>query len=351
MIAADLHMSAKDDLSDSIVSLMRMNRELYDRFAEEIIQSKPDLFIALGDNTQSGSAEDMRMLRSFLKRLDDQGIAVIMAAGNHDFDQGSEQAYRSMFFDLLKPDECDEASLSFSRTFRQYRFISMDDHEGKYRPGGLLKKETIDWLEQQLVSAAERNEKVIFLCHHPLHPESWMGRPEFYLLQPEGIREMLAAHGVKLVFSGHLHDPRIIHSSLYEITLPILAGGAHMYGTLRLEDNTAVYRLRQLVFDDPLTAAKAAKKDRAVLEKRRDAWLKTLSEKCDENTAEKCADALIRWQIAYNKGALFRRRDEFFNDPDFTKAMELLKDDIFGRWIRSQYDSGHCPCDALTIRL
>lgn len=351
IVTSDLHMSAKKDPSDAIVSLMKLQREVFDVFYDQIIDAEADLLIMTGDNTQSGSPDDMRMLRGFLKRLRAQGIEIIMTGGNHDFDLGSEDLYERMFYGLLKPDERDPASLSYSRVLGNIRFLAMDDHAGKRSPLGILKPETVEWLKGQLRKAKQKDQKMIFLSHHNLHADSWMGRPDFYCLQPEGIKELLCEAGISLAFSGHLHDPKIYRSCLAEIVTPILLGGAHMYGELNIENNTADYQLKKLVFEDPLLAAKVKEKDSAVLSERKAVFAKLLKDSLSDHELETAVNALSEWLIANQEGALYNRREQLLENSAFERALELLGDSAYGKWIRAGIDGSCPPSDRLHIPL
>jgi len=69
VITSDFHMSASPDPSDAIVSLMKLQRPVFDAFFDMLIKEHTNLLILCGDNTQSGSVADMRMLKSLLKWL------------------------------------------------------------------------------------------------------------------------------------------------------------------------------------------------------------------------------------------------------------------------------------------
>lgn len=349
-MTSDLHMSAKKDPADAIVSLMKMQREVFDIFFKEVC-AKADLLILSGDNTQSGSMDDMKMLQEYLRELNDQGTEILMTTGNHDFDSGTEEQYEEMFFPLLKPDVKDPFSLSYTRSFGPYRFLCMDDHEGGRSTAGILKPETVKWLKRQLKEAEKQKQKVIFLSHHNLHQDSWMGRPSFYCLQPPGIRDLLARHHVRLAFSGHLHDPKIYQSSLYEVITPILLGGAHMYGELVLHEDQADYRLTKLEVSDPLLKAKIAQKDAAALASRRAVFEKLLAEQLHDTEKEKALDGLMMWLRANQEGRLYETRDELQAHEGLQCAVNLLKDNAYGRWIQA-LSKESCPsCSRLATKL
>ena len=336
-VSADLHMSANENSDDSIVSLMKLQRPVFNALARQLSTAKPDALILCGDNTQ-GRMSDMAMLRRYLKTLRSEGIQVIMIGGNHDFDHCTEEEYERMFYDLLDTDERDPFSLSYLRRLGPYTFFAMDDHEKARSPKGVLKEETLRWLDERLYVEKQNGQIPVFLSHHNLHADGWMTRPEFYTIAPSRTKDILERHGVKLAFSGHLHDPRVYHSSLYEIITPAVLSGAHMYGKLLLQDQRAEYDLLPAVFLDRHLVQKIAEKDRMVYEKRKAGFAQLMAD-MDEVSKEKALDGLMRWLGFMQEGKLQEKRGELLADEDFRMAAYALKDSAYGSWIRAQMDS------------
>ena len=333
-VSADLHMSADAHSDDSIVSLMKLQRPVFDELVSQLKAAKADALILCGDNTQGGRMGDMAMLRRYLKTLSAEGIQVIMSGGNHDFDHCTEEEYERMFYDLLAPDERDPASLSYLKRLGPYTFFTMDDHEKARSPKGVLKEETLRWLDESLYKENANGQIPVFLSHHNLHTDAWMTRPEFYMIAPAETKNILERHGVKLAFSGHLHDPRVYQSSLTEIITPAVLSGAHMYGKLLLRDRSAHYRLLPAVFKNSALNEKIREKDRMVYEKRKAAFAHMMAD-MDEGRKEKALVGLMRWLGFMQEGKLAEKRDELLADEDFQTAAKALENTAYGAWIKA----------------
>lgn len=349
VITSDLHMSALADPSDAIVSLMKLQRPVFDAFFDTLIKEHTDLLILCGDNTQSGSQADMRMLAKYLNTLEKNGIRIIMTTGNHDFDCGQEELYEQLFFPLLKPDEKDPHSLSYLKRIGSCTFFAMDDHEGRRSPSGSLKDATMKWLERKLREEQKSGQKIIFLSHHSLHADAWMGRPDFYCLRPAGVKELLVRYGVKLACSGHLHDPKIYQSSLCEIVTPMLLSGAHMYGEMHLGETSLHYQLKPFAFDG-LLAKQVYEKDQSAYENRKAVFEKILKDSLNEYELQPCLNSLMRWFNAQQSGMVYERRNEFLHDEDLVRALDVLEKTAWGRWIRSSLDPSCVSSCELLIR-
>ena len=63
-VSADLHMSANENSDDSIVSLMKLQRPVFDELARQLKAERPDALILCGDNTQGGRLNDMEIGRA-----------------------------------------------------------------------------------------------------------------------------------------------------------------------------------------------------------------------------------------------------------------------------------------------
>ncbi len=348
VITSDFHMSASPDPSDAIVSLMKLQRPVFDAFFDMLIREHTDLLILCGDNTQSGSVADMRMLEEYLNRLAEKDIDVIMCSGNHDFDSGYEEYYEQLFFPLLKPDEKDPHSLSYLRRIGSYTFFAMDDHEGKRSPRGVLKAETVEWLKRKLRKEAELRQKIIFLSHHNLHADAWMGRPEFYCLSPSDVKDLLVQNSVKLACSGHLHDPKIYHSKIDEIVTPMLLAGNHMYGEMMLGEQEIDYHLRRFYFSGPLLQ-QVYKKDRICRENRMAVYEKILKDSHGKYEISMMLERLGWWQDAMQSGTVYEHRDQLLQDQHFLKALDLLGDSAWGKWIRASLDASAVSSCSLRI--
>ena len=343
VISADLHMTSDPRASDAIVPLMRMQREFYDVFFQNVCDLNPDVFILTGDNTCSGREEDCAMLYGYLSHLCSRGIIPVVIPGNHDFDRCTKQQYAERYYPLLKKDARDPASLSYALSVKGVTFLAMDDTVPGSRSG--FSQQTVFWLKQQLTQAYLKGNRAVFLAHHNLHSDAWQPDPRRYRRYPDELLPLLKRMNVQIACSGHLHDACIYRDeSLTEIIPPMPLAGAHQYGLLRISGERADYILKRLSFEEPLKS-RIAEKDRKAAENRKAAFAHMLG-----GVSEDEADFISRFLEAQSSGTVSEKRAILLNHPGCESVLRKLSGTNTGLWMRCLLPEGRPACDYAEIR-
>jgi 3',5'-cyclic AMP phosphodiesterase CpdA len=169
---------------------------------------RPDVVAVSGDLTQRARRWQFREARAFLDRLPGPQIVV---PGNHDiplynpFNRFASplQRFRDYITEDLNPYFCDsEIALIGANTTRSFTI-----KDGGLRPGDVSRMST---LLESLDDAIVR----IVVCHHPFDPPAGrLGR--WTRPRPDAAAmDALAAKGVDVVLTGHLHVAYTGHTAV-----------------------------------------------------------------------------------------------------------------------------------------
>ena len=340
VLLSDLHFSVSPNVVSSIVPAMPYSRAFTEALFAEVIAAHPDVLIIDGDNTNSGSREDMEELAKLLSQVREAEIPIVMVSGNHDFNLCTPQEYEAVYMPQLFVQERDHASLSYRTDISGVRLLAMDDSSADRGMDGYYSGETLAWVKKQLDDARKNNMRVIFLTHHPLLNER-------ALTDNNGKKEMirlLNQYDVRLCISGHTHGEAVLKKeNLNEIILGMPLSGNHDIGTLDLEKGHVRYRAEPAklsVYGSEGLAEKIEEADRLY-----DSGLSEAFESIfdKENiTGEKRREILRltnRFMKEYSEGRLRETAPEIKDDPYYPDMIEALWDYNYGPWIESVLDN------------
>ena len=209
--------------------------ELFADFAVKAIkESAVDFVIVCGDLTKDGEALSHRQLARQMASLADGGIPVYVVPGNHDILNSQSNHYQDgriervptvtprEFMEIYENLGYSEAlykdpfSLSYiiepipglwlfaldSCRYQENRIGKKSVTDGKFYT------ETLVWIEEKLIEAMVENKAVMGFFHHGAL-EHYIGNQlhygDYLLEDYQFISEMLAAYGMRFVFSGHYH--------------------------------------------------------------------------------------------------------------------------------------------------
>lgn len=170
-------------------------------FLALVEERRPDLVVVSGDLTQRARPEQFRAARAF---VDSIPVPTLVVPGNHDVPM-----YRGLFLERV------------FAPFRAYRAHFSRDLEPEHRDaemwvvgvnsafnwtwkGGRITRRQRRALRQRLAAAPAGVLKVV-VVHHPLIPPPGAGH-HHVLRHARRAMDALAAAGVDLVLSGHLHQ-------------------------------------------------------------------------------------------------------------------------------------------------
>lgn len=200
-VISDTHFCVKDTPDGKWLKTIRFSQslELGERLIQEVTAYQPDFLIHCGDITNSGTADEFDMGTRILNEAKYPWFAV---RGNHDAREGVHQRMLERF-----------GALSYSILLDGIRFLFLDvgNNTGGDYPNFTLTEEDKSFLQRELETAQNQNEKCVLVCHLPIfsgnHPE-FSGMINGYR-DPGNIRSM-AEGKINAVLFGHWHVSELV---------------------------------------------------------------------------------------------------------------------------------------------
>lgn len=247
--------------------VIRYLPQILDALIEETVSRKPDALILTGDITMNGELVNHLALAEKLTEVQESGVQVLIIPGNHDINNPNAAIYFGEKAEAAKnvtPEEFeavygrfgldqainrDDASLSYVYGLRDDVWLVLLD-TAQYDPRnlveGMVRPETLKWLEENLKAAKERDVQVIVLGHHNLLSESRMFTTMCTLENSQEVVTLLETYETPLYISGHLHLQRVNQHKkgpgdtgygIYEIVSDALSIPPCQYGVLSWQEN------------------------------------------------------------------------------------------------------------------
>lgn len=148
--------------------------------------------------------------------------------------------------------------------------IYTEQGDGKGAPctNGLVRKETLNWMEQQLQVAQEAGVRVIPVIHHNIIDHHEQPTKGFTVDNASDVRAILAKYpSVTLGFSGHIHSQHIAQDllSTNQRYTEVVNGAFSIYpavvGKLTYDENGLHYRHSELQTNSWATASQQTNPD------------------------------------------------------------------------------------------
>lgn len=252
--------------------------QITDAFLEEIVKQKPSVLILSGDISSNGEKVNHGELARKLRRVQRDGVPVVVIPGNHDINHpdaatyyGSEtvpseavdaegflEIYHEFGYDRAV--SRDEDSLSYVYQVDERYWLMMLDsciYDPENEVGGRIKRSTLTWMEQWLEKAKEEQITVVPVAHHNLLNESVLYQEDCTLKNNREVIRLLESYGVPVYISGHLHLQRVkknINSpaegekyGIHEIVSNSLSISPCQYGILKWsEDGSMDYHTKSV---------------------------------------------------------------------------------------------------------
>ena len=223
---------------------------------EQVRRVRPGFVLVTGDLTKDGEELCHEKFASYLKGLADAGIQAYVIPGNHDIDNpdaarflpagGTERVpsvspgdfariYAAYGYDQAIAR--DPASLSYVASPAPGLWLLLLDsaryerNEALHHPetSGAIRPATFAWIRSRLEEADRLGVAVIAAEHHPLM-EHFAGMkakyPEYVIDDNWKLAALLAAHNVRMIFTGHYHASSIVEHRWEDSDRTGLAGRA-----------------------------------------------------------------------------------------------------------------------------
>lgn len=231
---------------------LRYGKERMDALLEQVKRDKPKHLLVSGDLTLNGEKQSMLELAGYFGKMEKAGTQVQVIPGNHDIASGWARAFKGdqqevvaqvshkdfaeifVDFGYNQAANRDAHSLSYlSKVSSNLWFIMLDsniysDGMGKGGPktNGRIKKETLDWMEEQLQAAEEAGVQALPVVHHNVLRQHHMLSKGYTLDNAIDVKRLLDRYGVQFGFSGHTHAQNIVSEDLGKTTYTEVVNGA-----------------------------------------------------------------------------------------------------------------------------
>ena len=221
---SDVHIS--DKTVDTSFKLLSHSEEL---FEDEIKQingiSNLDFVIMTGDLADKPQKPLLSKACDIMNRVK---YPWYFTFGNHDAAVGSSFKKNEYFKYILNHNKAMKkiAPENFYYSFvpkKGYRLIALDATiDTKITGNGIISKEQLDWLDNELKEATIHNELPIMFLHHPVREP--MSSYHHRLINAKEVYEVLNRHDIPMaIFSGHYHTTKIIkENNILHVSTPSL---------------------------------------------------------------------------------------------------------------------------------
>ncbi len=161
----------------------------------------PAFIVVSGDLSDNGEVESYVRLACLVAEVEERGIPVLLALGNHD--------NRANFYSVFHPDWDPEQhpKYRYSRTIGGLRVIVLDSLVHGHGSGH-LGREQLEWLDGELSQPEPCLGTVIVLHHPPVNTgATWVDG--FKLIDGADLLEVIKDHPVQGLLNGHTHYPSV----------------------------------------------------------------------------------------------------------------------------------------------
>ncbi|MFC1732010.1 metallophosphoesterase [candidate division KSB1 bacterium] len=219
--------------------MIRESEPIIASVVDSIIAENPDIVLVPGDLTKDGELACHWLVSGYLQQLENAGIKVFVAPGNHDIMNPNAVAFngdslisvlsiipldfRTIYanFGFNEAIYTDTSSLSYiAEPVSGIWILSMDvcRYDSNYikmksETSGGFKDNTLAWVKDRLQDAKSNKKLVFGMMHHGLL-EHYEGQktlfPKYVIDDWDTISTQLADLGLQVVFTGHFHSQDIV---------------------------------------------------------------------------------------------------------------------------------------------
>ena len=233
---------------------------IMDAFVSDVIENKPDYLVISGDMTFNGEKYSHEDLAKKLRKIEKNGVQVLVIPGNHDVDypfcfgygqthsyqaeRMTDRDFETVYSDFGLKQAYTRDKNSFSYMYRltdKITLIALDTNRGG--GNGVVGQETLLWLEKEL-EKADRDTVFISVTHQNLlsHFGDEMFSNRYTILNNIPLIELFDQYNVKLNLSGHIHTQHICsENGITDIATESLAVLPCNYGVVNINTDKIAY--------------------------------------------------------------------------------------------------------------
>ena len=272
MTASDLHYldsSLYDDgdlfklvLENGDGKITEYSEVLVDALIQRTIEERPDVLVLTGDVSFNGEHISHESLAAKLKKIEDEGIDVVVLSGNHDVMEravkyhGGDYEYietiNSPMFAQIYEDygynqyysKDPNSNTIIYQINNGFRIICLD---ANYDYKCFVSDATIAWLKDELEKAKNNNIKMISFSHQNLVKQSDAFDYGYVINSADKINELYKKYGVPVNFSGHMHIQHVTNGeNIDEVLTESMSLYQTHYGIIEVDKEGVNYHTKSL---------------------------------------------------------------------------------------------------------
>jgi len=226
--------AALDEYLSEDRKLLYESERILKSMVETINQETADFVLIPGDLTKDGERICHELAASYLQQIEASGKQVYVVPGNHDILNPHANSYEGDVatpVSSVTPEEFSQIYQAFGFDEALHRdsnslsyvvepqpglwLLALDACRYKENPGeedpitdGAFSAETLVWIEEMLIKAAQLHTAVIVIMHHGV-TEHYKGQEKYfgeYIVDNyQEVSRLFAEYNARLVFTGHYH--------------------------------------------------------------------------------------------------------------------------------------------------
>ena len=375
-VASDLHFDPDNTNKKAGLGAVAYNPELIDALLFDAAAQGAGLLLLTGDIVNLGRREHHEALAEKLRAAEVGGMNVLVLPGNHDLAPVSQREFADLYADFGYDDAFrrDRASLSYCVMREDLCVLMMDtagyDHSAIDLPDApqrtndeaFLSETTLQWAEQMLEEAKEKNLPVLCAGHFNVLTDEGRdpARSGLYLENGGRFAQLLRDYEVPIYLSGHVHTRYVLQEQgLTELITEYLLAYPTGYSMLDLTPNAICYTPRRVNVD--AWAAETGQKDRTLLHFAR--WqqkqlrrysVQNVNDMCVRNPlthreAARAAQFFYAAMDAYWRGDLAAERETLLQMRGCEPFFRCAKGYAYEWWLRDLIDNASPQLGGFTI--
>jgi 3',5'-cyclic AMP phosphodiesterase CpdA len=243
--------------------IFELSDPIFRKVVFNLIAEKPDILLITGDLAKEGELVCHETVKSYLQKLEKEGIKVFVVPGNNDIGNPDAKTYKTnppsvipgiiadefaSIYDDFGFNEAiyrDNNSLSYiSQPYKKLWILAIDGvKRSASGVSGAINPLTLAWIQEKMAEANENNITVLAMMHYGIL-EHYTGQKNLEPLIKSSKDNAIALMnaGIRLIFTGHYHASDIVDftnegKTLTDIQTGSLITPPYSYRIMTLDDN------------------------------------------------------------------------------------------------------------------